>query len=59
MKDILKRGGIFDIWKGIATGRVERPRLISNTSKKIDNVRKEENKKRKQKVIKERRGTDY
>ena len=49
MKDILKRGGVLDIWKSVATDRLEWRWLISNTCQKIDNERKEENKKRGQK----------
>ena len=49
MKDILKRGGVLDIWKNVATDRLEWRRLISNTCQKIDNERKEETKKRRQK----------
>ena len=49
MKDILKRGGVLDIWKSVATDRLEWRRLTSNTCQKIDNERKDENKKRRQK----------
>ena len=31
MKDILKRGGILDTWKGFATDRLEWQKLISNS----------------------------
>ena len=50
---------MFVIWKGVAKDRPEWWRLISNTCKKIDSERKEGNKKRRRKDIKDRRGTDY
>ena len=43
MKDILKRGGILDMWRGIVTERVEWRKLISNGCAKINNDRKEDN----------------
>ena len=49
MKDILKRGGVLDICKSVATDRLKWRWLISNTCQKIDNESKEENKKRRQK----------
>ena len=46
MKAVLKRGGILNIWKDVATDRLEWRKLISNTCKTMDNERKEENKKK-------------
>ena len=49
MKDILKRGGILDMWRGIVTDRVEWRKLVSNACAKIDNDKKEDNKRNRQK----------
>ena len=40
---------VLDIWKSLATDRLEWRKLTSNTCQKIDNERTEENKKRRQK----------
>ena len=45
MKDMLKRGGILDVWKGFAKDRLGLRKLINNIPLKIDNERKEENRK--------------
>ena len=58
MKDILKRGGILDTWRGIVTDRVEWRKLISNGCAKIDNDRQEDNKGKRQKRNQNIRKTD-
>ena len=57
MKDMLKRGGVLDIWKSVATDRLEWRWLISNTFQKTMRGKKKI-KREDKKDIKDKRGTD-